>query len=134
MSAREREEFSRRLRQALQERGIDPPTPGALARHYNDRFPDLRVSAQAARKWLAAEAIPGQAKLKALSDWLEVAPQWLRYGQDAAEAHVARQPHAKYQVVLSDRELVRRYRRLRSDQQRALAEIITTLSERKGSE
>jgi len=112
----------------MRERGL-PPSPGALVRDFNDRFPDLRVSPQAVRKWLGAEAMPDQAKVKALSSWLEVSPQWLRYGDGAGEGHAVRQPLAKYRVVLSERELLRRYRRLRSDQQRALAEIIIALAE-----
>ena len=130
-AANEREEFSKRLKQKLRERGIEPSSATRLAHGFNDRFPAQAISAQAARKWLAAEAIPGQAKLKALATWLEVGPEWLRFGQEDGAATTARQSLARYRTVLSDQELVRRFRRLRSDQQLALAEIITALSERK---
>ena len=80
-AANEREEFSKRLKQKLRELGIEPLSATRLAHGFNDRFPAHAISAQAARKWLGAEAIPGQAKLKALATWLEVGPEWLRFGQ-----------------------------------------------------
>lgn len=129
MSAlRERDEFSKRLKQRLKERGI-APSASRLREIFNDRNPDLAISVQAARKWLEGGSIPRQPKLKALARMLEVAPEWLQYGQKAAEM-TARQPQAEYGSALTDRELIRRYRRLRSDQQIALAAIITALSER----
>lgn len=130
-AADEREEFSKRLKQKLRELGIEPLSATRLAHGFNDRFPAQAISAQAARKWLGAEAIPGQAKLKALAAWLEVGPEWLRFGQQDGAATTARQSLARYRTVLSDQELVRRFRRLRSDQQLALAEIIAALGERK---
>lgn len=133
-AAAEREEFSKRLKQKLRELSIEPLSATRLARGFNDRFPAQAISAQAARKWLGAEAIPGQAKLKALATWLDVGPEWLRFGQEIGAATTARQPLARYRAVLSDQELIRRFRRLRSDQQHALAEIITALSERKTSD
>src|SRR3990172_5822570 len=51
--------------------------------------------------------------------------------KDDGAATTARQALQRYRTVLSDQELVRRFRRLRSDQQLALADIITALSERK---
>ena len=130
-AANEREEFSKRLKQKLRELGIEPLSATRLANHFNDRFPAQAISAQAARKWLGAEAIPGQAKLRALATWLEVGPEWLRFGQQDGAAPKARQALAQYRTALSDHELIRRFRRLGSDQQLALAEIITALGERK---
>lgn len=37
------------------------------------------MTAQTLRKWLLAEAIPTQAKLISLVEWLAVSPQWLRF-------------------------------------------------------
>ena len=130
-AANEREEFSKRLKQKLRALGIDPLSATRLAHDFNDRFPAQAISAQAARKWLGAEAIPGQAKLKALATWLEVGPEWLRFGQQDSAVPTARQSLARYRTVMSDQELIRRFRRLGSDQQLALAEIITALGERK---
>jgi len=128
-AAREREEFSKRLKQKLKERAIEA-SPSRVARIFNELFPAQRISVQGARKWLGAEAMPGRGKIRALASWLEVAPEWLQYGHEAT-ATTARQPAGRYGAVLSDEELVRRYRKLRSDHQLALAEIITALSERK---
>ena len=62
---------------------------------------------------------------------LTLGPEWLRFGQQDNAAPTARQSLARYRTVLSDQELVRRFRKLGNDQQLALAEIITALSEPK---
>lgn len=38
------------------------------------------MTSHAARKWLMAESIPAQAKLKTLAEWLGVSAEWLRFG------------------------------------------------------
>lgn len=44
------------------------------------------MAAQTVRKWLLADAIPTQAQLVGLADWLGVSPQWLRFGTGARKA------------------------------------------------
>ena len=123
---REREDFSKRLRQAMQQRGVEPGAT-RLAREFNLRFPASRVTVQAAQKWLGAEAIPAQDKLRALAAWLEVGTEWLRFGTPQAPA--ALEPQAKpYRIVLSEAELLKRYRRLSDRHQAVVAEIIVALT------
>lgn len=122
---REREEFSKRLRQALGKRGI-APAPVSFAREFNLRFPENRVTVQAARKWLGAEAIPAQDKLRSIASWLEVGSEWLRFGTQPPGA--LEQPVRPYRISLSDLELMKRYRRLNDRQQQAVAEIIVSLA------
>lgn len=69
-----RAEFSNRLKKALASQGIQQWGAGArLAKIAG-------VTPKAASKWLNGEAIPGAAKLKALSDALNVRAEWLQYG------------------------------------------------------
>ncbi len=122
----EREDFSKRLRQAMQQRGMEPGAT-RLAREFNVRFPTSRVTVQAARKWLAAEAIPSQDKLRSLAAWLKVGTEWLRFG--APQVPLAQEPQVRvYRTTLSDAELLKRYRRLSERHQQAVAEIIVALT------
>jgi transcriptional regulator with XRE-family HTH domain len=54
-------------------------SPTQIANEFNARYPATKVAAQTVRKWLLADAIPTQAKLVALAEWLGVSPQWLRF-------------------------------------------------------
>jgi transcriptional regulator with XRE-family HTH domain len=121
-----REEFSKRLRKALQDRGLGVDSPTRLAQTFNGDYPDRRVTPQAVRKWLNGEAIPSDDKLRALAEWLGITPYLLRYGM--AEGGKGAQESAAPYRVLADQELVRRYRKLNPRQQHAVAEIITALA------
>jgi transcriptional regulator with XRE-family HTH domain len=84
----ESESFSLRLKAALRAAQYSPDSPTQLARQFNTRYAGHPVSIHAARKWLRGEAIPTQAKMRALATWLGVTPEWLRYdgGGQAANA------------------------------------------------
>jgi transcriptional regulator with XRE-family HTH domain len=125
-NAQLREEFSKRLRKALQGRGLGVDSPTRLAQTFNADYPDRRVTPQAVRKWLNGDAIPSDDKLRAVAEWLGVAPYSLRYGM-AEGGQGAHQAPAPYRV-LADQELIRRYRKLNPRQQHAVAEIITALA------
>ncbi|WP_290600822.1 hypothetical protein [Janthinobacterium sp.] len=75
-----RRQFSERLQKEFIRAGLTVSSPTQLAKEFNERYPSSKVAAQTVRKWLLADAIPTQAKLLALADWLSVSPQWLRYG------------------------------------------------------
>jgi transcriptional regulator with XRE-family HTH domain len=75
-----RQQFSARLKKEFQRTGLPVSSPTQIAQEFNRRYPATQVTAQSLRKWLLAEAIPTQAKLIALADWLSVSPQWLRFG------------------------------------------------------
>lgn len=75
----ESESFSLRLKAALRAAQYSPDSPTQLARQFNTRYAGHPVSIHAARKWLRGEAIPTQAKMRALATWLGVTPEWLRY-------------------------------------------------------
>ena len=60
--------------------GLPVGSPTQIAREFNQHFSGQPVSAQTVRKWLHSETVPTQPKLLALSAWLGISAQWLRYG------------------------------------------------------
>ena len=94
--AEEKGDFSRRLKEALRRARADT-SPTRLAREFNLRHHGKPVTAQTARKWLYGKALPTQDKLRSLCQWLEVSPQWLRYGE-AERPHAVKQDVATYAV------------------------------------
>jgi len=122
---KEKEAFSRRLRQALAAAGCDDRSPTRLAREFNRRHKSGDVSVNAAHRWLRGEAMPAQAKLKTLAAWLGVTPEWLRFGEMdvPAVAYAANEPA----LTESDRDLVRAFRRLNAGHRQAVREMIMAL-------
>ena len=81
-----RQQFSERLKKELTRIGMPISSPTQIANEFNERYPATKVAAQTVRKWLLADAIPTQARLVGLADWLGVSPQWLRFGTGARKA------------------------------------------------
>ena len=87
--AEEREKFCERLKSALRRARYTPDSPTVLARHFNEIYPGRAITVHAARKWLVAQSIPTQDKLRALASWLDVPADWLRFGTVAVSTHVS---------------------------------------------
>lgn len=97
----EKQGFSRRFKEAMRKIRVDVDSPTQVAREFNLRYHGDPVTAQAIRKWLAGKALPSQDKIRALALWLEVTPQWLRFGDaERKEERVgaAKQDLASYSV------------------------------------
>lgn len=72
----ERADFSKRLIALLVALGWTKISPTRLAEQFNKRAGETGVvTAHAVRKWLIGEAIPS-----ILASWLQVPPDWLRFG------------------------------------------------------
>ena len=84
----ERNAFSSRLQLALRNANHPSSHPTHLAREFNFRFSGSPITVHAARKWLVGESIPTQDKLRALSTWLGVTAEWLRFGGPGDEAAI----------------------------------------------
>lgn len=82
----ERREFAQRLQSALRQARQSPDSPTALARNFNSRYSGPAITVHAARKWLMAEAIPTQDKLRTLAHWLQVPADWLRFGAQTQQS------------------------------------------------
>ena len=93
--AEEKGDFSKRLKEAMRKARVDAG-PTRFAREFNLRHHGEPVTSQTTRKWLQGKALPTQDKLRTLSQWLEVSPQWLRYGEAERSHTAARQDTAIY--------------------------------------
>lgn len=99
-SDHEKYAFSQRLQECLVRAGKSGYRPTDLAREFNRRYAGVPISMHAARKWLLGEAIPAQDKLLTLANWLQVAPEWLRFGQAGEHGLVAREPQPSFDYQL----------------------------------
>jgi hypothetical protein len=72
--------FSDRLKQILAIRHIEISASKFVA-EFNLRADGLAITVHGARKWLVGEAIPTQARLQILANWLGVSASWLRFGE-----------------------------------------------------
>ncbi len=120
----ERRQFSKRVQAALVARGM-PASATELQRAFNARNLKLAVSVHAARKWLMGEAIPTQARLRALADVLQVSPTWLRFGEEVV---------VKASKPLSPQEhmLIQNFRALPAAQQTHVLALVQSMSDLRG--
>jgi len=120
---KEREQFSKRLKEALKSAGEASESPAALARAFNRRYSGKPVSNYAARKWLLGEAIPSQDKLRVLAQWLGVANDWLRFGDGAKPGkHVVLD-----ESPVPDYELMRAIAALSEEHRTVVRELVAAL-------
>ena len=123
---REKQDFSRRLREALKRAEAPAEGAAAIAREFNLRYEGRPVTAQAVGKWLGGRALPSQDKIRALSAWLEVTPHWLRFGDgEGKPAPVLRQATAAYRV--EPQWLARKYEALSEPHKKIVVEILIAL-------
>jgi len=124
--AAEKQEFGKRLREALRKTQDPGGGAAAIAREFNLRYEGRPVTAQAVGKWLAGRALPSQDKIRALSLWLEVSPHWLRFGDgDAKPAPVLRQAAASYRV--EPQWLAKKYEALSEPHKKIVVEVLIAL-------
>jgi hypothetical protein len=122
----ERQAFSERLHLALKNSSlIKTGSPSAVAKEFNSRYMGKAVTLHAVRKWMVGEAIPNQPKLLALSQWLGVAPDWLRFGTGSPSRMVAQQSTAAYHTV--DPDLLNDLQRLTTEQKRMVREFVSLM-------
>ena len=100
--ADEKQGFSKLLKEAMRRARVDAGSPTRIAREFNLRYHGDPVTTQAVRKWLAGKALPSQDKIRTLALWLDVPPQWLRFGEAERKedrAHMtAKQDAAPYKI------------------------------------
>jgi transcriptional regulator with XRE-family HTH domain len=122
--AEEKEDFSKRLREAMRKaRAQEGPT--RFAREFNLRHHGEPVTAQTARKWLHGKALPTQDKLRTLARWLEVSPEWLRYGEAERPHSALRQDASTY--ALDSAWLGKKFDSLSEAHKRLVLEITRAL-------
>lgn len=125
---RERLAFSARLQQALKNENYAPDSPTQLAREFNIRYNARPVTVHAARKWLIGEAIPAQAKLRLLAQWLGVSAEWLRFGEGAANSSGASNSPQLAAFTRKEFAIIENLRRLDSEQQQLILKLVMNLA------
>ena len=123
----EKQGFSRRLRESLKRAGAEAGGAAALAREFNLRYDGTPVTVQAVRKWISGDALPSQDKMRSLALWLEVSPQWLRYGEGDTPpaARALRQEPAAYRA--DPAWLARKYEGLNDAHKKMIVELTIAL-------
>lgn len=132
--ADEKQGFSKRLREAMRKAGVSPGGPTRVAREFNLRYHGDPVSTQAVRKWLAGESLPSQDKIRALALWLEVSPQWLRFGEaERREAHaIAKQELSTYRA--DSASLTKKFELLNEPHKKMVLELVHALLRLEGKQ
>ena len=122
----EKQGFSKRLREALKRAEPVAAGPAALAREFNLRYEGTPVTVQAVRKWVSGRALPSQDKIRALALWLEVSPQWLRYGEgETTPGRALRQDSAAYRADAG--WVSKKYEALNDGHKKMVAELVVAL-------
>lgn len=119
----EKTAFSQRLITTLKRAGISVLSPTKLANDFNLHYRGRPVTTQAAHRWLNGTAIPAQDKILTLAGWLNVSPEWLRYGDSGKK--LLRQETAPYHLV--DQQVINDFKRLSDEHKTVVREVIATL-------
>jgi transcriptional regulator with XRE-family HTH domain len=127
----ERQAFAERLQSALRQARQAADSPTALARGFNSRFPGRAITVHAARKWLIAESIPTQDKLRTLAQWLQVPAEWLRFGGALSNADGEGRPPVDHSLgsmlaamSREDLKLVEALHALEAEERRLVRELV----------
>lgn len=118
--------FAQRLRGALDAAGVRA-SPTVVAHEFNLRYWGKSITVHAARNWLMGNAIPTQDKLQILAEWLKVGPDELRFGVRAHESAPFRGASST-DLSLTDREMLRAYMSLGSEDRRVVRHVVTALA------
>ena len=129
----EKQEFSERLRAAMQERRL-APSAAVLEREFNLRWSGNPIRRQAAWKWLNGEAIPRQDRLQELARWLKVEPHALRFGDQALRRLRTEQERWNEGVGYLERETFDAFLQLPAPQRKLIREVILTFAKVHGGE
>lgn len=121
----ERQEFSRRLAEAMRAAGYEP-RPVVLFRLFNSRYRGRSVSFQSASRWLGGRSIPDQDKLVVLAGLLGVEPHTLRFG---AGRHRVADARANWPAMNArERQIIDAFLALPPKQRELVGELVRALA------
>jgi transcriptional regulator with XRE-family HTH domain len=126
-TASETEAFAQRLKQALEGGGVRA-SPTVVANEFNLRYWGRSITPHTARNWLLGKSIPTQDKLRVLSEWLQVSPDELRFGNQRATSVMSEADASFERLDMADREMVHRYLALTVADRKTVREVVTALS------
>ena len=122
----EKAEFSQRLLAALKRAGVRTVSPKKLAIDFNLHHQGKPITTQAAHKWLNGTAIPSQDKIRSLGEWLNVLPEWLRYGDAEKKTKDSQRQNIPPYLTLEELMLAD-FRKLNKANQTIARELVSTL-------
>jgi hypothetical protein len=125
----EKARFAERLKAALIAAGHEP-RPGVLHKQFNSQYWGKSVSFQGARGWLVGLSIPEQDKLQVLAEWLNVEPQALRFGEQAARWSKNKEKSGPWPSTLKpqDRATIEKLLSLPASRRRLVSDLIKELA------
>lgn len=123
----EKQEFSARLRAALEARRV-PPSAAILERGFNREWVGAPIQRQTAWKWLNGKGIPRQDKLQVLAQWLKVEPHQLRFGDRALSRLRVEQKRWDEGAGYLEREAFDAFLQLPAPQRKLIREVILTFA------
>ncbi|MFC5570236.1 hypothetical protein ACFPN1_09215 [Lysobacter yangpyeongensis] len=122
----ERQEFSRRLAQAMEKAGYKP-RPGELHKAFNSSYAGTSVSEMTASRWLSGKAIPAQDKLQVLAALFGVEPHALRFGSRKVAVADDRAGWAEA-ITAQDRAMLDAFLSLPAKQRGLVRELVAALA------
>lgn len=99
-----------------------------IAHEFNLRFWGRSITPHTARNWLMGNSLPTQDKLRVLAEWLQVAPDELRFGRGPGKLRLNGGDAQIEALDLADREMVMRYLSLAPSARRTVREVVIALS------
>lgn len=123
----ERDQFSRRLANAMRAAGYDP-RPAVLFRLFNARYQGRSVTFQSASRWLRGRSIPEQDKLQVLAELFGVAPHLLRFGGDRRLGE--QRASWPSQAGVHEREVIQVYLALPLRERELVGELVQVLAKK----
>lgn len=124
----EREKFSQRLANAMQQAGYEA-RPKVLFHLFNTRYRGRSVTFQTTSRWLAGGAIPAQDKLQVIADVLGVEPHALRFGAPARSRVAETRATWPAGVGSRERQVIDAYLKLPPKKREVVGELVKMLAE-----
>ena len=124
--AEHRQQFAKRLQQAMQAAGFSPQ-PSVLVDQFNLEHRGKSVVFQTASRWLKGEALPGPDKIQTLAVLFGVDPCHLLFGDRARLSVRDQREEWAAQMRLPDQQMLQAYLRLPRMQQKLVRELVQQL-------
>lgn len=124
--ATETQAFAERLRRALEGVGVRP-SPTLVASEFNTRYWGRSITPHTARNWLLGISIPTQDKLRVLAEWLQVAPDLLRYGDQAPVPSITNGAD-DVKLEMQDREMLKKYLTLPISDKQIIRRVVSSFA------
>lgn len=118
--------FGARLIQTIEAAGYATGAT-AVTREFNMRSGAAPITVHGVRKWLQGESLPSQDRLVILAKWLNVEPQWLRFGQGTM---IAKGDKDSRSLSHADRVMLQDYRALSPEHQAMVRGFVAILSKK----